>query len=82
MGSQPVTASQPVQVTSGAANPAGAAPVAVKPVTVAELTGPNNEYQAYAARQLGDLRRMSHGSRPTWALMTWARRSGTGSPPS
>jgi high-affinity iron transporter len=55
MGSQPVTASQPVQVTSGAANPAGAAPVAVKPVTVAELTSPNNEYQAYAARQLGDL---------------------------
>jgi high-affinity iron transporter len=61
MGSQPVTVSQPVQVTSGPANAAGAgagaggAPVAVKPVTVAELTGPNNEYEAYAARQLADL---------------------------
>jgi len=57
MGSQPVTASQPVQVTAAAANAAGAgaAPVAVKPVTVGELTGPNNEYRAYAARQLTGL---------------------------
>jgi high-affinity iron transporter len=53
MGSQPATASQPVQVTAGTRDSAG--PVAVKPGTVAELTGPNNEYQAYAARQLADL---------------------------
>jgi high-affinity iron transporter len=53
MGSQPVTASQPVQVTAGTGSVAS--PVAVKPVTVAELTGPDNEYQAYAARQLADL---------------------------
>ena len=55
MGSLPVTASQPVQVTSGGNDAAGAAPVAVKPVTVGELTGPNNEYRAYAARQLAGL---------------------------
>jgi high-affinity iron transporter len=29
-----------------------AVPAAVKPVTVAELTGPNRAYQAYAADQL------------------------------
>jgi high-affinity iron transporter len=56
MGSQPVTASQPVQVT-GAAAAAGPAPVAVKPVTLAELTGPNGQYQRYAAAQLADLAR-------------------------
>jgi high-affinity iron transporter len=56
MGSQPVTASQPVQVT-GAAAAAGPAPVAVKPVTLAELTGPNRQYQRYAAAQLADLAR-------------------------
>ena len=54
MGSQAATASQTVQVTAKtAAN--GAAPVAVKPVTVAELTPPNKLYQAYAAVQLKDL---------------------------
>jgi high-affinity iron transporter len=53
MGSQPVTSSQPVTVRQ--AGGAVAAPVAVKPVTVAELTGPNKKYEAYAAAQLADL---------------------------
>jgi high-affinity iron transporter len=54
MGSQSATSSQQVQVTAKTA--AGvAAPVAVKPVTVAELTPPNKLYQAYAAAQLKDL---------------------------
>ncbi|HEX4292109.1 MAG TPA: iron uptake transporter permease EfeU [Trebonia sp.] len=54
MGSKAATASQTVQVTAKTA--AGAAtPVAVKPVTVAELTPPNKLYQAYAAAQLKDL---------------------------
>ena len=54
MGSQSATSSQQVQVTAKtAAN--GATPVAVKPVTVAELTPPNKLYQAYAAGQLKDL---------------------------
>jgi high-affinity iron transporter len=53
MGSQPVTASQPVTV-SGAA-PDSPAPVAVKPVTLAELTPPNNDYQRYATAQLAAL---------------------------
>jgi len=52
LGSQPVTSSQPVQVTAGGAT---ADPVAVKPVTRAELTGPNKRYRAYAAGQLADL---------------------------
>jgi high-affinity iron transporter len=64
MGSQPVTASAPVQVTSTgnivppsrtANSPVSSGPVAVKPVTVGELTGPNKQYQAYAAGQLADL---------------------------
>ena len=61
MGSRPVTASQPVTVTAGPAgqtgtDPSGAStPVAVKPVTVAELTSPNTKYQAYAAAQLTQL---------------------------
>ena len=58
MGSRAVTSSQPVTVsasTGSTATRAGAAPVAVKPVTVAELTGPNKLYQAYAAAQLTDL---------------------------
>ena len=54
MGSQSATSSQQVQVTAAAAA-AGPAPVAVKPVTVAELTPPNKRYQAYAAAQLKDL---------------------------
>ncbi len=61
MGSQTGTASAPIQVTGGAAvsapatNPLANRTVAVKPVTLAELTGPNDEYEAYAARQLADL---------------------------
>jgi high-affinity iron transporter len=59
MGSLPVTESEPVQVV-GAGNAATASPtrgsaVAIKPVTVGELAGPNKEYQAYAAGQLADL---------------------------
>jgi high-affinity iron transporter len=59
MGSQSATVSQPVQV-SGAGHAAAASPihgsaVAIKPVTVSELAGPNQEYQAYAARQLAAL---------------------------
>ena len=52
MGSQPVMASAPVQI-SGA--PAVSGPVAAKPVTLAELTGPNDAYQAYAASDLARL---------------------------
>ena len=64
MGSQPVTESAPVQVAADgsaipasrtANSPVSSVPVAVKPVTVAELAGPNKEYQAYAAQQLSDL---------------------------
>ena len=54
MGSQSAMSSQTVQVTAGNGT-AGPAPVAVKPVTVAELTGPNKLYQAYAAAQLRSL---------------------------
>ena len=51
MGSKSAMSSQSVQVTAanGITDPA---PVAVKPVTVAELTSPNKLYQAYAATQL------------------------------
>jgi high-affinity iron transporter len=64
MGSQPTTASQPVQVTATgnapppsrtANSPVSSGPVAVKPVTVSELAGPNKKYQAYAAGQLAAL---------------------------
>lgn len=61
MGSEPVTTSEPVQVTAAAGQPPAAAdapaagPVAVKPVTIGELAGPNKEYEAYAARQLAGL---------------------------
>jgi high-affinity iron transporter len=55
MGSLPVTSSQPVTVSAAGTTTAGGAPVAVKPVTVAELTPPNKLYQAYAAAQLADL---------------------------
>ncbi len=54
MGSLAATESQPVAV-SATVGEAVAAPVAVKPVTVAELAGPNKLYQAYAAAQLTDL---------------------------
>jgi high-affinity iron transporter len=56
MGSMAATASQAVQVTGNTAAETQA-PVAVKPVTAAELTGPNKQYQAYAAAQLKDLAR-------------------------
>jgi high-affinity iron transporter len=59
MGSQPATASAPVQVISegkaAASSPATGNPIPFKPATVAELTGPNRQYQAYAAGQLADL---------------------------
>jgi high-affinity iron transporter len=58
MGSQPVTASQPVTIsaeTGSASTGTTAAPVAVKPVTVNDLTPPNKLYQGYAAAQLTDL---------------------------
>jgi high-affinity iron transporter len=54
MGSQAATVSQIVQVAAKTTG-GGATPVAVKPVTVAELTPPNKLYQAYAAAQLKDL---------------------------
>ena len=54
MGSQPATASQPVTV-SATGTGRGTTPVAVKPVTVKELTPPNDLYQKYAAAQLTDL---------------------------
>jgi high-affinity iron transporter len=56
MGSQAAADSQTVQV-SATTKTAGPTPVAVKPVTLAELTGPNKLYQAYAAGQLKDLAR-------------------------
>jgi high-affinity iron transporter len=49
LSGQPVTSSAPVQVSAADGQ---AVSVAVKPVTVAELTGPNRAYQAYAADQL------------------------------
>ena len=52
LGRLAATSSQPVQVTGATAE---SGPPAVKPVTLAELTGPNNEYQAYAAQQLAAL---------------------------
>jgi high-affinity iron transporter len=55
MGSQPATVSQAVQVTGTEAGTP--APVAVKPVTVQDLTPANSEYQRYAAAQLADLAR-------------------------
>jgi high-affinity iron transporter len=50
MGSQSATTSQSVQVA--ATTTTSSVPVAVKPVTVAELTPPNALYQKYAAAQL------------------------------
>ncbi len=64
MGALPATASQPVQVTGGANNaatsrsansPVSSGPIAVKPVTLADLAGPNKQYLAYAAGQLTQL---------------------------
>ena len=86
MGSLAATSSQPVTV-SAAAGQAVAAPVAVKPVTVAELTPPNKRYQAYAAVQLTALAKdvtvietdLKHGgiarARQDWlaAQLAWER---------
>jgi high-affinity iron transporter len=57
MGSQSVTASQPVTVSANSQNTGTtvSAPVAVKPVTPNDLTPPNKLYQGYAAAQLADL---------------------------
>lgn len=52
LSGQAMTTSGPVQVTGHAAQ---AAPAAVKPVTVRDLTGPNQAYQRYAAAQLRGL---------------------------
>jgi len=52
LSGQAATSSEPVQVSGDAGL---RAPVAVKPVTMAELAGPNRAYQAYAARQLAAL---------------------------
>jgi high-affinity iron transporter len=57
MGSRPAMASQPVQVTAAAGGATSAGPVAVRPVTIGELAGPDKEYQAYAAGQLAGLAR-------------------------
>ena len=86
MGSLAATSSQPVTV-SAAAGQAVAAPVAVRPVTVAELTPPNKRYQAYAAVQLTALAKdvtlietdLKHGgiarARQDWlaAQLAWER---------
>jgi high-affinity iron transporter len=52
MGSQAAMNSQPVQVTAARTQTGQSGPVAVKPVTVADLTPPNKQYEAYAAGQL------------------------------
>ena len=86
MGSLAATSSQPVTV-SATAGKAVSAPVAVKPVTVAELTPPNKRYQAYAAVQLTALAKdvtvietdLQHGNiaraRQDWltAQLAWER---------
>jgi high-affinity iron transporter len=56
MGSLAATASQPVAVSTTTTEKV-TAPVAVKPVTVNDLTPPNKLYQGYAAAQLTDLAR-------------------------
>ena len=52
LSGQTVTTSATVQVTGKAAQ---GTPAAIKPVTVQELTGPNQKYQAYAAGELRTL---------------------------
>jgi high-affinity iron transporter len=52
LSGQSATSSESVQVSGNAGL---RTPVAVKPVTMAELAGPNKAYQAYAARQLAAL---------------------------
>ena len=55
MGSQAAMVSQPVQVTAARTQAGQSGPVAVKPVTVADLTPANKQYEAYAAGQLAAL---------------------------
>ena len=59
MGSRAAITSQPVQVTgnTGTGNTGAATqdPVAVRQVTVGDLTAPNDRYRAYAAAQLANL---------------------------
>jgi high-affinity iron transporter len=58
MGSMPATSSQSVTVAAATTKSGGSGsstPVAVKPVTVADLTPANKEYEAYAATQLSAL---------------------------
>jgi high-affinity iron transporter len=60
LGRQAALTSAPVQVTGatgGRTSSGQAGPVAVRPVTVADLTPPNQRYQAYAATQLAALAR-------------------------
>ena len=52
MSGEAVTTSATVQVTGKATQ---SVPAAVKPVTLADLTGPNKEYERYAAGQLRTL---------------------------
>ena len=54
MGSLAATLSQPVTISAGTGETV-AAPVAVKPVTVSDLTPSNKLYQGYAAGQLAGL---------------------------
>jgi high-affinity iron transporter len=54
MGSRAVTASQPVTVSANTGTTV-AAPAAIKPVTLGDITPPNKLYQVYAAAQLTDL---------------------------
>jgi high-affinity iron transporter len=52
LSGQAITTSATVQVTGKAAQ---GAPSAIKPVTIQELTGPNQKYQAYAGSELRTL---------------------------
>jgi high-affinity iron transporter len=52
MSGRPPASSAPVQVTGRAAGPVT---LAIRPVTLTELTGPNRQYQAYAAGVLARL---------------------------
>ncbi|MBC3762440.1 FTR1 family protein [Quadrisphaera oryzae] len=79
--------SAPVQVTGSADSAAATAALAVEPVALNDLTGPNDAYQAYAAGQLaqlatqvatlqGDLQRGDlAAARRDWlaAQLTWER---------
>jgi high-affinity iron transporter len=54
MGAKPATASQPVTVTASTGTTV-AAPAAIRPVTLGDITPPNKLYQVYAAAQLAGL---------------------------